>query len=410
MAVRFDCDVIVVGAGMVGATLAQALAEAGIRVAVVDRAPTPPVWREQGYGQRVSAINRGSEYLLRSLGVWPAIQRRRISSYDRMFVWDAGSDAKIEFDSAGLGVSHLGSIVENDLIVFALNERLSAMANVKLLHNTGVEDVRHADDGISVKLSTAESLRARVLVGADGAQSRVRSLLGIRSKARSFGQRAIVARVGTELDHQRTAWQRFLGTGPLAFLPLSNGDSSIVWSSAKSFADDIMALDDTAFMRRLTEAFDSRLGAVIRTGARTTFPLSSAHASSYVGDRSVLVGDAAHVVHPLAGQGVNLGFADAAALAEVMVDARADHRDIGGRMTLRRYERWRKGDNLIMVNAMRGLNKLFGTDSWPMVRLRGAGLGLTDSIDPLKHAFANKAMGLGGDLPRRMRREYGAGH
>ena len=395
-------DVVVVGAGMVGGTLAQALAQSGFTVAVVERGGLEAGWDAQQHDLRVSAVNLGSERLLKAVGAWPTIQQHRVSRYLRMFVWDAGGDARIEFDCADLGVTHLGTIVENSLIVCAARRRLSADANVTVMADTGLSAVTSDDRGVSVELTSGDKLRGLVLVGADGSGSQVRSLLRVQNRAQGFGQLGIVAQVGTELDHGSTAWQRFHPTGPLAFLPLSNGDCSIVWSCERALAEQLMVLDDAEFGRRLTDAFESRLGTVTAAGPRKTFDLVSAHADRYVHGRSVLVGDAAHVVHPLAGQGVNLGLADAATLAEVLADARANGIDIGGRLTLRRYERWRKGGNLAMVYAMRGLNTLFGSDQKAVARLRGLGLRLTDRIDPVKHMFARQAMGVSGDLPQVM--------
>lgn len=400
-----DFDVIVVGAGMVGASLAQILAQADFKVAVLERTGLTTEWTEKEHDIRVSAFNLGSQRLLSALGVWSSIEQRRVSHYSRMYVWDAGSNAKIEFDCAEFGVTHLGTIVENSLAKFALHKELMTASNVELLTNTELQSVDPDDSGIRLKLSSSGSLSGKVLIGADGAESWVRAMLGVESNKQSFGQSAIVAQVKTERNHEETAWQRFLQTGPLAFLPLSNGDCSIVWSCEQNTADELGQLNDRDFAQRLTDAFGSKLGKVIQVGPRKTFLLSSAHASRYVDNRSALIGDAAHVVHPLAGQGVNLGMADAAALAEVLVDARANNKDIGGRLTLRRYERWRKGDNLLMGYALSGLKRLFGARSLSVSALRTAGLRLADLTAPVKYAFASKAMGLNGDLPRIMTRQ-----
>lgn len=395
-------DVVVVGAGIVGATLAQLLAKENLTVAVVEKGDRVPVWEGGQHDSRVSAISVGSERVLSALGVWDHGVRRRVSPYERMYVWDAGSRGQIEFQAADLGVSHLGSIVENSLILSSLHDKLRSTNNVSLFMGVAPKGIEHEDNSIILVGTGLGRLRASVLVGADGAGSKVRSRLGIRSRALSFGQSAIIAQVSTELSHQKTAWQRFLPSGPLAFLPLSNGDSSIVWSCEQELADELMALDDIRFADRLGRAFENRLGEVVRAGPRTSLALSSAHADSYVAERAVLIGDAAHVVHPLAGQGVNLGITDAAALAEVLAGSHAGGRDIGSPRTLRRYERWRKADNLGMVNALVGFKKLFGSDSPVLSRLRGTGMRLVDTIGPIKNAFAYKALGLKGDLPALM--------
>lgn len=390
---------VIAGAGMVGSTLALILGQSGFSVALVERGGRPGDWDGRHYDRRVSAVNLGSERLLQRVDAWTTISNRRVCSYRHMFVWDAGSTAKIEFDCADLGVPHLGSIVENSLVLWSLHQRLASAPDVVIVNEVEPVAITSNDAGVTVELSSGDRLRAKLLVGADGAGSRVRTLLGVASRSRAFDQDAIVAQVGTEKPHRHTAWQRFLPSGPLAFLPLSNGDCSIVWSCRRALAEELMGLEDEAFRRRLTEAFASRLGEVSAVGPRGTFPLLSAHADRYAHQRSVLIGDAAHVVHPLAGQGANLGMADAAALAEVLVNARARGRDIGGRPALRRYERWRKGDNLAMVGAMRGFNALFGSQDKVLSRVREIGLRATDSAGPVKRLFARYAMGLGGDLP-----------
>lgn len=397
-----EFDAVVVGAGMVGATVAKTLADAGFSTAVLERGAIAVEWNAAVHDTRVSALNLGSERLLNAIGVWPQVEAMRVSRYDRMFVWDSGSEGVIEFDSADLGVSHLGSIVENDLVKYALHQGLIDATGVEVLSDSELEELECDADGVTVKLRGGDDVRGKLLIGADGAASRVREVLQIPSEVRSYHQRAIVAQVATESGHGNTAWQRFLSTGPLAFLPLSNGESSIVWSCDGELADDLMALGDREFMQKLSDAFDHKLGRVTRTGPRQAFALTSARARRYVDQRTVLVGDAAHVVHPLAGQGVNLGLADAAALTEVLVDARAAGKDIGSRLTLRRYERWRKGDNLLMAYSLSGLKQLFGTRSAVAATLRGAGLRAVDVIGPLKSAFARRAMGLSGDLPRIM--------
>ena len=397
-----DFDVIIVGAGMVGASLAQILAQADFDVALIERTELSTDWTKEEHDVRVSAFNLGSQRLLSAIGVWPDIENRRVSPYTHMYVWDAGSRTKVEFDCADFGLTHLGTIVENGLVTFALHKELMATKNVEMLPSTELDYVYCGDSGVKLELSSKRSLSGKVIVGADGAESSVRRMLGIKSNKRSFNQTAIVAQVRTEQDHEKTAWQRFLPTGPLAFLPLSNGDCSIVWSCEQDAVDELIQLNDTDFAQRLTEAFESKLGAVKQVGPRKTFALSSAQVTRYVDSRCALIGDAAHVVHPLAGQGVNLGMADAAALAQVLVEARAHHKDIGGKLTLRRYERWRKGENMLMGYALSGIKRLFGTRSYMVAKLRGIGLRLVDMTAPVKYAFASKAMGLNGDLPKIM--------
>jgi len=232
----------------------------------------------------------------------------------------------------------------------------------------------------------------------------VRSLAGITTSGWSYGQKAIVATVTTELSHQATAWQRFLPEGPLAFLPLSNGASSIVWTVSPSRADELLALDDVGFMAELSAAFEHRLGAVLTVGERAAFPLTMRHADSYVAPHLALIGDAAHVIHPLAGQGANLGLMDAASLAEVIVVARNNKREIGSSVQLRRYARSRKGDVVMMINAMEGFKRLFGASSSWLIELRNQGMGFVDRTAPFKNCFIQQMVATSGDLPALARR------
>ena len=394
-----DCDVVVAGAGMVGAALSQLLAQSGFSVAVVEKDGLAPGFDPMQHDIRVSAVNLASEKILSAAGAWDWIAQQRISPYLRMCVWDAGSSGSITFDSAELGVARLGTIVENGLVAAALHRALVAAPGVRIVAGSTV-DTFDCDGGrVSVRLSDGGLIRAKLLAGADGARSGVREALGIVSASRDFRQLGIVATVATQQSHRQTAWQRFLPTGPLAFLPLSDGRSSIVWSCRQEAAEQLMSLDGRGFAEALAGALDHRLGPVTDVGPRRTFSLRSSHAARYIGERAVLVGDAAHVVHPLAGQGVNLGFQDAAVLAQVLTETRRDGRDIGAHRALRRYERWRKGENLAMYHAMNGMEQLFAEKIGAVAGIRGMGLSLVDAIAPIKTAFALRAMGLAGDLP-----------
>jgi 2-octaprenylphenol hydroxylase len=260
----------------------------------------------------------------------------------------------------------------------------------------------HAD-GYHLRLEDQDPIEARLVVGTDGASSRVRELAGITAIGWSYEQRGLVCNVSTEKQHRRTAWQRFLPTGPLAFLPLADGRCSIVWSADVAEADALMKLGDDAFRHRLHEAFGGELGAITNAGRRAAFPLRMLHAERYVQPHLVLAGDAAHVVHPLAGQGVNLGLLDVAALAEVLADAKQEGRDIGDLRVLQRYERWRRGDNLVMTAATDGLKRLFGSSNPLLKFARNRGLGVVNATTPLKNLFIRHAMGIAGDLPALVR-------
>jgi 2-polyprenylphenol 6-hydroxylase len=393
-------DIVIGGGGVVGATLACALAQDGLRVAVVEAREAQRVWPAGSVDLRVFAITRASERIFRSIGCWDAIERGGVSPFRDMRVWDASGSGEIHFDCAELGEPTLGYIVEQRVIQAALNVRMETLPTLSRLCPAELGAFEPESDGMRVTLADGRLLRARLLVGADGADSRVRGMAGIAIEARDYRQEAVVAVVTTELPHQATAWQRFLPTGPLAFLPLRDGRSSIVWSTTPQQAAELCALDSATFCTRLTEAFGARLGAVIAVEERVSFPLRRLHARQYVAERLALIGDAAHVIHPLAGQGVNLGLLDAATLAEVIQDTRAAGRDIGLVSNLRRYERWRHGDNRAMQLAMDGFKELFGTAAAPARLLRNAGLGLVDRLGPAKQLIARHAMGLAGDLPR----------
>jgi len=286
------------------------------------------------------------------------------------------------------------------VVQIALWQRLQNVDNVSLICPAACTGLRRERDRMHVQLADGRTLSARLVVGADGAQSRVRQLAAIPTHGWHYDQHGVVATVRTEYSHRETAWQRFLPSGPLAFLPLHDGRCSIVWSTAPQQAARLTQLDQIEFCDELGRAFDHKLGRILECGERAVFPLRLQHTERYVAPGLALIGDAAHVVHPLAGQGVNLGVLDAAALAEVILDAHAAGKDIGDFTVLRRYERWRKGDNLMMMAVMDGFKRLFGSDWRAVQTLRSAGLSLTDRITPVKNLIIRHAMGYSGDLPR----------
>jgi len=395
-------DVAIVGGGPVGAALACALGREGLRVALVEAsAATPPPAPGEPFDLRVSAINRASETLLRALGAWRLLTRERLGAYREMHVWDAGGGS-IHFDAAEVGAAELGFIVENRVVQQALERCIEGLDRVRWHRPARLADLRVGDDEVVLELDH-ERLRARLVVGADGTDSAVREIAAIPVSAARYGQRALVANVSTERPHAETAWQRFTADGPVAFLPLADGQSAVVWSTREDHAQALLAMPPAAFAAALGDAFEQRLGAITRVGARAAFSLRRLRAEAYVAERVALVGDAAHTIHPLAGQGVNLGFLDAAALAQVLRAARARGRDLGRRHTLRRYERWRKGHNLAMSQAMEGFHRLFSNDVPALRVLRNAGLALTDRAVPVKREIIRRAMGLKpgttGELP-----------
>lgn len=392
-------DLIIVGGGMVGATLACALRDSGLKIAMIETAVPSEVRPDDEVDLRVSAITRASQQIFTALDVWTAMDSRRVSPFREMHVWDAGGDGAIHFDAADLGEDCLGHIIENRVMQRALWERLQAHGGVELLAPAAVAELRRDGALQEVRLEDGRRACARLLIGADGAQSRVRQFAGIAVRGRSYEQRAVVATVATEFPHRETAWQRFLPTGPVAFLPLGDGRSSIVWSTTPVQAGELLEADEAAFCQQLGQAFEHKLGLIERTGPRAGFPLRLQYAERYVRPGLALIGDAAHTVHPLAGQGVNLGLLDAACLAEVLADAAARDKDIAAEAVLRRYERWRKGHNLMMLTALDGFKRLFGSEWEPLRRVRSAGLSLTDRLTPVKTLIMRHAMGRAGDLP-----------
>ena len=391
-------DVIVVGAGMVGAALALALGREGFKVALVDAHSPQLEWSQDGYDIRVSAITRASQHIFESLGAWPMMQAERISPYRDMHVWDAGGDGVIHFDSADIGEPDLGHIIENRVIVKGLHTCLAEQANVTPFWPVQPKSLGLSENEASLALADGTELQARLLVGADGARSWVRQHAGISVKGWDYDQVALVTWVKPELFHQETAWQRFLATGPLAFLPLTDGYCSIVWSTSSEHAAQLHNMEEDRFAQELQAAFENKLGVIESVGPRAMFPLRTFETQHYILPRLALVGDAAHTIHPLAGQGVNLGLADMASLLNVLTEAQQQRRDIGTATTLRRYERWRRADNRSMLLAMDGFKRLFSTEQASLRWIRNLGLKLTDQLLPLKRLIMQQA--LGKDVPR----------
>jgi 2-octaprenylphenol hydroxylase len=391
-------DVAVVGGGMIGATLACALAKAGLRVAVIEASDPPPPPGDT-WELRVSAISRASECVLRAIDVWDALAMERIGVFREMRVWDATGSGSVHFDSADIGSDALGHIVENAAIQRGLDARMASLDTLELYRPEALQDLRVEKDRVTLRLGGSR-LHARLVVGADGSQSRVRELAGIRCDVGDYGQQALVATVRTQLWHRETAWQRFLPDGPLAFLPLPGHLCSVVWSTLPEHAQALLAASDESFAAALEDAFESRLGALEPVAGRGAFPLRHLHAREYVAERVALVGDAAHTLHPLAGQGANLGLQDAAALAEILYANWSRGRDPGRRANLRPYERWRKGRNTLMQQGLSGFQWLFGSRQEPLRLARNLGLSMVDRSLPLKRLFMRYASGFGGERPR----------
>lgn len=392
-------DVIVVGGGMVGAAFACACLGKGLQIAVIEPREPQRTWPAGEVDLRVSALSRASQRILSRLGAWERILALGASPYREMVVWEGLGQGSIHFDSASLGEPDLGHIVENRVTQLALWERLEQVPGVDLICPGVCAELSLGVEAAILTLADGRRLGARLVVAADGRDSWVRQHLGIATSGWDYDQRAIVANVTPSDWHAETAWQRFLPTGPLAFLPLRDGRCSIVWSVEQGRAEALMALAEQEFARELEDAFERRLGDIRAVGPRACVPLRLQHAKEYVRLRLALVGDAAHAVHPLAGQGVNLGLLDAAELAWALAQALSRGRDLGGLWALRRYERARRGENLAMLAAMDGFKRLFSNDSAPLAALRGWGLALTDRLTPIKDHLVAKALGLGDGLP-----------
>lgn len=391
---RAELDVIVVGAGAAGGALALALARDGFEVAVVEaREPAP--WRAgDEVDLRVVALAPDARELLDGIGVWPAIASARIGPYREMHVWDALAPGSLHFDAAGNGEAALGWIVENKLIQHALWQALATEARVRVLCPAEVETIDDGEDAVGATLADGTRLRARALVSAEGAESSVRAKLGIAFEGRDYGQRAVVAHVTTALPHQGTAWQRFQPGGPLAFLPLADGRCSIVWSLPDAQAARILALDDAAFRAELGCAFDFRLGEITAATKRAAFPLRLRLADRFVHGRCVLAGDAAHVVHPLAGQGMNLAFRDVRCLRRVLGAARERGSDIGAAHVLRRYARERRSESTLAAYGLDAIGRVYGSGRLPLAAVRGMALAAAN-LPSLRRLIGAVAAGQG---------------
>lgn len=383
-------DAIVVGGGMVGAAAALALAHAGLEVVLVEAREPRPWQAEDEVDMRVVALAPSSASLLDELGLWQTIRTARAHAYRRMHVWDAASGAALDFDSADVQGDSLGWIVENRLLQHQLWQKAQA-AGVRCLCPAKVNGFENADDHVHVSLEDGTGLDAKVLVAADGAASPLREMAGIATRGRAYGQRAVVAHVATERSHEDTAWQRFLPGGPIALLPLADGRSSVVWTLPESDAQHILSMDDAAFCEAVGVASDFRLGRVTGTTPRAAFPLTLQLASRYQAGRLVLLGDAAHVVHPLAGQGVNLGLRDVAELRDVLQAAHAAGGDIGAHHVLQRYARRRRSADTLDGQAFDALQRVFAWRTPPMVSLRQLGMTAVDRLDPMKKWFMRHA-------------------
>jgi len=399
MSERQTCDIAVVGGGMVGCAAACLLARCGFEVTLVEAQEFRGFDADGDYGLRVSALSPGSAAILAQAGAWARIEAGRSCAYRRMRIEDREDpSAVLEFTAPALGLERLGTIVENDLVLDALWTVARAHPLVGLRVPAEPVSLEQDGSGARLELDDGTRLRASLVVAADGALSGVREWVGARQDVWDYNQRGLVTVVRTERPNPETAWQRFLDGGPLAFLPLADGRSSIVWSLPSDEAAGLLDLDETAFNEALSRASQGWLGAVVASGPRAAFPLAMRLSDRYVAGRVVLLGDAAHLVHPLAGQGVNLGFADAAALVETLAAARLAGHDPADRAALRAFERWRRSESAVMARGIHALGGLFRQAA--LAPLRRLGLRAVGRSWLLSETFVRRAAGLARNAPR----------
>lgn len=391
-------DVAIIGAGMVGATLASLLSRSGFSVALVEALEPREFDDKTEVGLRVSAISPGSSAVLEQAGAWKLVSSKRVRPYRRMQVEDGVEIAPLLFDAPVFNLESLGTIVENALLQWSVWKVVNSGGLVEVFCPDHLESIESHDGYNRVVLGSDKVLDARLVVGADGAASRVRKIIGFNQDHYAYNQHGLVAVVGKQKPNPGVAWQRFLQGGPLAFLPLDDGRSSIVWTMPTAEAERLLALDNESFMDELDSASSGWLGRVESCGPRAIFALSMRLSECYASRRTVLMGDAAHVVHPLAGQGVNLGFADAAALTESLIAAHRAGEDFGSVSVLHKYDRWRRSESEAMAFGMHALRGLYGIES--LSPIRRLGVALVKRSWSARDMFLKRAVGIGGNAPK----------
>ncbi|MDO8844596.1 UbiH/UbiF/VisC/COQ6 family ubiquinone biosynthesis hydroxylase [Methylicorpusculum sp.] len=402
MTTKLNFDVIVVGGGMVGAAVACALGGSSLSVAVIEQMEPQLFAQDQPHDLRVSALSIASKRILETLGAWQGVISRRYCPFRRMRVWETAGDT--EFCSDDIGYSELGFIVENRITQLALLERLKDFSNVTLICPTSIKNIEYnplaSVECSTIMLDDGRELTAKLVVAADGGQSRIRQKVGLGVTSWDYKQHAMVIYVETDYPQQDITWQRFLPSGPQAFLPLNGPFASLVWYNSVDEIQRLKSLPQAQLMIELKEAFPECLGDLKAIIGTASFPLKRQHAQDYVKQGVALVGDAAHMINPLAGQGVNIGLLDAAALGEVVLDAYRNGEFVGDIQVLKRYEKTRKLENLRMMTVMDAFYQIFSNKILPLKIIRNFGLGLAGRIKPAKNKVMRHAMGLEGDLPK----------
>ena len=394
-----EFDVVIVGGGMVGAAVACSLGGSDIKVAVVERALPEAFDATQPHDLRVSALSIASKNILETIGAWGGVLRRRSCPFKRMRVWETAGDT--EFNSDDINYPELGFIVENRITQLALLERLVEFDNIELIAPAAIKNINYSGSEQTVlELEDGSELQARLLVAADGGNSRVRQTVGLGVNSWDYKQHAMVIYIETEYGQQDITWQRFVPSGPQAFLPLTGHYGSIVWYNSADEVRRLKTLSNEDLITELTATFPDCLGKVKQVLGVASFPLKRQHAQQYVKPGVVLVGDAAHMINPLAGQGVNIGLLDAAALGEVLIDARVKGENIDDITVLKRYEKMRRNENLRMMTVMDAFYRVFSNEVFPVKFFRNLGLGLAERILPAKNKVMRMAMGLEGNLPK----------
>ena len=392
---RSEFPIVIAGGGVVGLATACLLAEADMSVTVLEGKPSANHWQAEHTDLRVVALTRASQLLLERIGAWRGVISRRLSPYRAMQVWDGEGSGEIRFTANEVGEPDLGHIIELSAIEAALLEQLKHHRHASIRYGVSVQDFRVSDQRLHLTLSDQSSLPASLLIAADGAESGLREKAGIAHAREAYQHTALIAQIHCEQPHQQTAWQRFTRSGPLALLPLSDSHQcSIVWSVPPAEAERYLALDDAEFGNVLSAAFEHRLGRLTPMSARHAFPLVERQSERYIGERFALLGDAAHTMHPLAGQGLNLGLQDVECLAEQLIRAAKAGVDPGQPGLLRRFERIRRSEAALMLAVVKGFKQLFTNHQMPLVLARNAGMSLLNGHGFAKAQIIRAAMGL----------------